>query len=95
MTDEPKRKRGFGSMNPERQREIAAKGGRSVPDAKRSFSMNRELASSAGRKGGLAVKPEDRTFSRSREAAVEAGRKGGHAAHWPGSKWTDTLGKKE
>lgn len=39
-------------MNIERQREIASKGGRSVPADKRSFSQDRELASSAGRKGG-------------------------------------------
>ncbi|MDO9426086.1 MAG: general stress protein [Methylobacterium sp.] len=45
-------KRGFASMDLERQREIASKGGRSVPAEKRSFSQDRELASSAGRKGG-------------------------------------------
>lgn len=45
-------KRGFASMNIERQREIASKGGRSVPADKRSFSQDRELASNAGRKGG-------------------------------------------
>ena len=39
-------------MNAERQREIASKGGRSVPADKRSFSQDRELASNAGRKGG-------------------------------------------
>ncbi|MDQ6702941.1 MAG: general stress protein [Pseudomonadota bacterium] len=44
--------RGFASMNTEKQREIARKGGRSVPDEKRSFSQNRQLASEAGRKGG-------------------------------------------
>ncbi|GGK37214.1 general stress protein [Salinarimonas ramus] len=45
-------KRGFASMSPEKQREIASKGGQSVPASKRSFSQNRELASEAGRKGG-------------------------------------------
>ena len=44
--------RGFASMDAEKQREIARKGGRSVPDDKRSFSQNRQLASEAGRKGG-------------------------------------------
>ncbi|WP_271083533.1 KGG domain-containing protein [Brevundimonas sp. NIBR11] len=44
--------RGFGSMNPERQREIARKGGAAVPSEKRSFSQNSELAREAGRKGG-------------------------------------------
>jgi len=45
-------KRGFASMSPEKQREIARKGGKSVPSEKRSFSQNRDLASEAGRKGG-------------------------------------------
>jgi general stress protein YciG len=45
-------KRGFASMNAEKQREIARKGGRSVPNEKRSFSQNHQLASEAGRKGG-------------------------------------------
>lgn len=46
--------RGFGAMEPSRQREIASKGGQSVPDEKRSFSQNRQLAAEAGRKGGSA-----------------------------------------
>ena len=45
-------KRGFASMSPEKQREIASKGGKSVPSDRRSFSQNRDLASQAGRKGG-------------------------------------------
>jgi len=44
--------RGFASMDPEKQREIARKGGQSVPNEKRSFSQNHQLASEAGRKGG-------------------------------------------
>ena len=49
-----KPKRGFAAMSPERQREIARKGGESVPPENRSFSRNRELAATAGRKGGEA-----------------------------------------
>ncbi len=45
-------KRGFASMSAEKQREIASKGGKSVPSEKRSFAQNRDLASQAGRKGG-------------------------------------------
>jgi general stress protein YciG len=45
-------RRGFASMSSEKQREIASKGGKSVPSEKRSFSQNRDLASEAGRKGG-------------------------------------------
>lgn len=53
---EPRRtsNRGFASMDPARQREIARKGGESVPNEKRSFSQDRELAANAGRKGGEA-----------------------------------------
>lgn len=48
----PKSRRGFASMDPERQRAIAAKGGAAVPADKRSFSQDRQLAADAGRKGG-------------------------------------------
>jgi general stress protein YciG len=46
--------RGFASMDPAMQREIASKGGRSVPPGERSFSKDRALAAQAGRKGGEA-----------------------------------------
>jgi general stress protein YciG len=45
-------KRGFAAMDDDKQREIAKKGGESVPDDKRSFSQDPKLASEAGRKGG-------------------------------------------
>ncbi|MBV8576111.1 MAG: hypothetical protein JOZ58_13890 [Acetobacteraceae bacterium] len=44
--------RGFASMDPAKQREIASKGGSSVPPEKRPFSQNHQLAAEAGRKGG-------------------------------------------
>lgn len=47
-------KRGFAAMDAKRQRDIASKGGSSVPIDKRSFSRDRELAIAAGRKGGQA-----------------------------------------
>jgi uncharacterized protein len=49
-----KSERGFASMDEDKQKEIAKKGGESVPDEKRSFSQDRELASEAGKKGGQA-----------------------------------------
>jgi uncharacterized protein len=73
--------RGFASMDAEKQRAIASKGGQSVPNEKRSFSQNRELASQAGRKGGQNVSDENRSFSRNRDLAAQAGRKGGQASH--------------
>jgi general stress protein YciG len=73
-------------MDPVKQREIARKGGLSVPAERRSFSQNTELASKAGQKGGRAVAPENRTFSRDHALAAEAGVKGGHASHSSKSK---------
>lgn len=53
MSEQPKKAhRGFAAMSPEKRREIARKGGSSVPSHKRSFATNRDLASSAGRTGG-------------------------------------------
>jgi general stress protein YciG len=71
--------RGFGSMNAERQRQIASMGGKAVPDEKRSFSQNRRLAAEAGRKGGQSVPGSKRSFSLDRELAAVAGRKGGQS----------------
>lgn len=71
--------RGFASMDQEKQRSIASKGGASVPDEKRSFSKDRELASQAGRKGGENVPDESRSFSQNRGLASEAGRQGGQS----------------
>lgn len=50
-----KQRRGFAAMDPERRREIASKGGASVPPEKRAFSVHAGLASRAGRKGGEAT----------------------------------------
>jgi len=83
-----KSNRGFASMDPEKQRAIARKGGKSVPDEKRSFSQNPDLAARAGRKGGQSVNPAKRSFSRDHMLASEAGRKGGHASHGGGQKRT-------
>lgn len=81
MTPKRPSARGFASMDPERQRAIARKGGESVPNEKRSFSQNPRLAAEAGRKGGHSVNPTKRSFSRNHALASEAGRKGGHASH--------------
>ncbi len=72
--------KGFASMDADKQREIAAKGGANVPHEKRSFSANRSLAAEAGRKGGRSVAAHQRSFSQDRLLAAEAGRKGGTTA---------------
>lgn len=72
-----KKRRGFAAISPERQREIASKGGKSVAPEKRSYSQDRSLARSAGSSGGRSVPGESRSFSRNRSLASQAGRKGG------------------
>jgi general stress protein YciG len=54
VKDSKSSNRGFAAMDDDKQREIARKGGASVPDEKRSFSQDRQLAAEAGRKGGEA-----------------------------------------
>ena len=53
MTTERKHgKQGFASMDPEKRKAIASRGGQSVPPEKRPFARDHALAVSAGRKGG-------------------------------------------
>ena len=62
--------RGFASMNPEKQREIASKGGRAAHAKGTAHEFSTDEAREAGRKGGQAV-------SRNREHMAAIGRKGG------------------
>jgi len=62
--------RGFASMNPEKQREIARKGGRVAHERGSAHEFNSDEAREAGRKGGQAV-------SRDRAHMAEIGRRGG------------------
>ncbi len=66
--------RGFASMDQDKQRRIASKGGRSVPNEKRSFSLDRRLAAEAGRKGGQA------SHAGTRKRPANLGRSGSSAA---------------
>ena len=50
-----KEERGFASMNPARQREIASKGGRAAHQKGTAHEWTREEAREAGRKGGLRI----------------------------------------
>jgi len=52
MTAERKERRGFASMSPEKQREIASKGGRAAHQKGTAHEWTSEEARSAGRKGG-------------------------------------------
>lgn len=64
--------RGFASMNPEKQREIASKGGKAAHQKGTAHQFSPEEARAAGRKGGEAV-------SRNAEHMAEIGRRGGVA----------------
>ena len=48
----PKERRGFASMSPEKQREIASKGGRAAHEKGTAHEWTSEEARNAGRKGG-------------------------------------------
>ena len=67
MTGERKERRGFASMSPERQREIASKGGRAAHEKGTAHEWTPEEARRAGRKGGQVSRggrgrlPEDGT----------------------------------
>ncbi len=50
ITEKPKR--GFASMDPERQREVARRGGKAAHAKGRAHEFTSEQAREAGRKGG-------------------------------------------
>lgn len=65
-------KRGFASMDPSKQREIASKGGRAAHAKGTAHEFTPDEARVAGRKGGEAV-------SRDRAHMSAIGREGGHS----------------
>jgi general stress protein YciG len=65
-------KRGFASMDPAKQREIASKGGRAAHAKGTAHEFTSDEARVAGRKGGEAV-------SRDRNHMSQIGREGGHS----------------
>jgi general stress protein YciG len=69
-----KARRGFASMDEEKQREIASKGGRAAHEKGTAHEFTSDEAREAGRKGGESV-------SRDREHMAEIGRKGGQSSH--------------
>lgn len=74
MNDKPKARRGFASMSPEKQREIASKGGRAAHEKGTAHEFTPEEARLAGRKGGEVV-------SRDRAHMAAIGREGGMNSH--------------
>lgn len=70
--DEPRKNRGFASMDREKQREIARKGGRAAHQKGTAHEFTSDEAREAGRKGGEVV-------SRDRNHMATIGRRGGES----------------
>lgn len=68
-----KSNRGFASMDPQRQREIASEGGRAAHEKGTAHEFTSEEAREAGRKGGMAR-------SANRRKAMESGSGSSHAS---------------
>lgn len=66
--------RGFASMDDEKQREIASKGGHAAHEKGTAHEFSSEEAREAGKKGG-------ETTSQDREFMSEIGKKGGKSSH--------------
>ena len=66
-----KSNRGFASMDPQRQREIASEGGRAAHEKGTAHEFTSEEAREAGRKGGMAR-------SANRRNAMNGGGSGSH-----------------
>src|SRR6476661_11130930 len=76
-----KAKRGFASMDENKQREIASKGGHAAHEKGTAHEFTSEEAREAGRKGGHAAHQKGTAHEFSSEEAREAGRKGGESSH--------------
>lgn len=71
--------RGFASMDEEKQREIASKGGKAAHEKGTAHEFTPEEAREAGSKGGKIAHERGTAHEWTSEEAREAGRKGGQA----------------
>lgn len=71
--------RGFASMDEDKQREIAAKGGRAAHESGNAHEFSSEEAREPGRKGGEAV-------SQDRQHMADIGREGGQNSRGGGNQ---------
>jgi len=69
--------RGFASMDEEKQREIASKGGKAAHEKGTAHEFTPEEARQAGSKGGEVAHEKGTAHEFTPEEAREAGRKGG------------------
>lgn len=72
MSGNGKSRRGFASMDPARQREIASRGGRAAHEKGTAHEWSANEARAAGRKGGV-------TVSQDRDHMAAIGREGGES----------------
>src|SRR5215468_8486989 len=72
-----KLRRGFASMDLEKRRTIASKGGKAAHEKGRAHEFTSEEAREAGRKGGHAAHERGTAHQFTSEEARAAGRKGG------------------
>ncbi len=77
--DQGSSKRGFASMDEERQREIASMGGKAAHAKGTAHEFDSEEARAAGSKGGKAAHEKGTAHEFDSEEAREAGRKGGQS----------------
>lgn len=69
--------RGFASMDEEKQREIASKGGKAAHEQGQAHEFDSEEARKAGQKGGKVAHETGNAHEFDSEEARKAGRKGG------------------
>ena len=72
-----KSNRGFASMDPQRQREIASEGGRAAHETGTAHEFTSEEAREAGRKGGMARSANRRNAMNGGNSGSNSGSHGG------------------
>jgi len=80
-----KSNRGFASMDPQRQREIASEGGRAAHEKGTAHEFTSEEAREAGRKGGMARSANRRKAMESGSSSHASGSNSGSSSHGGGS----------
>ena len=85
QSGERKERRGFASMSPEKQREIASKGGRAAHQKGTAHEWTSEEARNAGRKGGQISRGGRGRLVESSESAMDTPANDAMMESMPGS----------
>lgn len=78
--------RGFASMDEDKQRDIASKGGQAAHETGNAHEFSPEEAREAGKKGGKAAHESGHAHEFSSEEARKAGQKGRQSSHGGGNR---------